>query len=88
MSKSEDIITKLSELTQFIENALDRLQNEDVVDLSHLDGEVAGLCEETLTLPPEEAVKVQPVMGEMITKLERLGMALQDFQNSLKDQNG
>jgi hypothetical protein len=87
MSKSEEIIAKLNGLTQFIEEALTKLQNGEVVDLSHLDAKVAQLCEETLKLPPEEAVKVQPVMGDMISKLETLGLALQDFQKSLKDQN-
>lgn len=87
MSKSEDIISKLKALTQFIEGAQAKLQNGEVIDLSHLDAEVAQLCEETLKLPPEEAVKVQPVMGDMISKLETLSLALQDFQKSLKEQN-
>lgn len=87
MSKSDDIITKLNALTQFIEDAQNTLQKGEVIDLSHLDAEVAQLCDETLKLPPAEAVAVQPIMGNMITKLEALGVALKDFQSTLKEKN-
>lgn len=85
MSKANDITQKLNALTQFIEDAQQKLQKGEVVNLSHLDAEVAQLCDDTLQLPPKEAVKVQPIMGNMIAKLETLGLALQDFQTALKE---
>lgn len=84
MSKADNISQKLNALTQFIEEAQEKLQKGEVVNLTHLDAEVAQLCDETLKLPPKEAVKVQPIMGNMITKLETLGLALKDFQTSMK----
>lgn len=85
MGKPDQIVTKLEELTRYIENAQVKLQEGEVINLSHLDGEVAQLCEETLQLLPEEATRVQPVMSNMISRLEELGLALKDFQSNLKN---
>ena len=86
MSKATEIINKLEALTLFIEEAQLKLQQGEVISLSHLDGEVAQLCNGALGLPPQEAVQVQPIMGDMISKLETLSLSLQDFQNNLKNQ--
>ncbi|HPD82386.1 MAG: hypothetical protein R3D88_02295 [Alphaproteobacteria bacterium] len=87
MSKADAIVTKLEDLTRFIEEAQDKLREGEVLNLSHLDEEVARLCEETLTLPPQDAARVQPIMGTMISKLEELGMALKDFQTNLQNRS-
>lgn len=87
MTKTDAIVTKLQDMTQFIEQAQEKLKKGDVINLSHLDGEVAQLCDETLKLPPQEAMKVQPIMAKMISRLEELGLALKDFQASLKNVN-
>ena len=84
MSNTEQIAVRLQELTSFIQNAKEKLGNGEVVDLAHLDGEVEQICEQALKLKPEEALNVQPVMAEMISKLEELGLALKDFQDNLK----
>lgn len=86
MSNADQITSKLENLTHFIEDAKTKLQGGEVVHLSHLDGEVEQLCQQTLKLPPAEAMRVQPIMGNMISKLEELGLALKDFQTSLKGQ--
>lgn len=87
MSKVDDIKQKLDAMTAFIEEALEKLQKGEVLNLAHLDQEVSVLCEETLSLPPQEAQKIQPVMAHMISRLEELGVALKDFQNNLKEKH-
>jgi hypothetical protein len=87
MSKTNEIINKLETLTNFIEEAQIKLQQGEIINLSHLDGEVAELCNEILQLPPQDATQVQPIMGNMISKLEELGLALKDFQSNLKNKN-
>ncbi len=87
MSKANDIKQKLEQIILFIEEAQKKLQEGEVINLSHLDGEVEALCQQTLQLPPSDAIEVQPIMGNMITKLEELGVALKDFQSNLKEQN-
>lgn len=92
--KTDDIITRLNALSGVIDAAQEKLQNQQVVNLSHLDAEVEQVCQEALSLPPPEAQKVQPAMAKMIEKLEVLGQSLKDFQTDLqnrinqdKDQN-
>ncbi len=84
MNNADQIAGKLQELTRFIEDAQKKLHDGEVLNLSHLDNEVAQLCEETLKLPPQDAMQVQPIMGDMISKLEELSLALKDFQTNLK----
>lgn len=84
MSNADDITQRLQELTTFIEEAHKQLKEGEVVNLSLLDDEVGELCDQTLQLKPQEAVKVQPVMADMINKLEKLGVALKDYQEAHK----
>lgn len=85
MTDTNSIISRLGELTDFITEALARLEDGEVLNLSHLDNEVEALCEKAMELPPAEATKVQEPMSQMISKLEELGVALKDFQSNLKD---
>jgi hypothetical protein len=75
----------LNDLTAFIEQAQIKLAQGEVIDLSHLDKDVATLCEAAIQLPPTQAKDVQPAMGEMISKLEELSVGLKDFQSHLKE---
>lgn len=87
MNNAEQISARLQELTSTIEQAQQKLGQGEFVDLSHLDHEVGQLCDQVIRLKAEEAAKVQPVMGTMISKLEEFGMALKAFQNNLKSGN-
>ena len=88
MSDAQQIAARLNELSDFIDEANAKLDDGEVVNLTHLDDEVATLCEQTLSLPPQEAAQIQPAMADMISKLEELGTALKEFQESLKSKNG
>ncbi|MCB1530655.1 MAG: hypothetical protein H6853_05340 [Rhodospirillales bacterium] len=78
---SEDIQKRLSELNAFILDSTRTVQNGEMVDLGDLDGEVASICDSIVTLPPEEALQIQPLMAEMIGHLEKLGEALHTYEN-------
>ncbi|MCI5060264.1 MAG: hypothetical protein MRY79_04240 [Alphaproteobacteria bacterium] len=82
---TDQIIERMQELTRFIEQAQSEVTQGAVTDLSRLDQEVATLCDQTLKLPAQEALKIQPVMAEMIGKLETLGLALKDFKSNLEE---
>lgn len=86
MSDKEDIKSRMQELSAFIDEANTQVSGGQMVDLQGLDDEVASLCERTLALPPQDAVEVQPLMADMITKLEDLGRSLQIFQDKLEQQ--
>ena len=82
---TEEIIAQLQQMISEIESAQEQLQAGTVADLSTLDTKVAEICEETIKLPPAEAMAVQPIMAEMIGKLEAFGLALKDFKNSFQN---
>jgi len=87
-TQANNITKKLDDLTQFIEDAHPKLEKGQVIPLSHLDEDVAKLCEQSLSLPPAEAKTIQPAMARMISKLESLGIALQTFQEQIKSSQG
>lgn len=86
MSEAQNIIQRMNELTQFVSQSNDIIKGGQMVDLTGLDDEVASLCDRTVALHPQEAMQVQPVMAELISKLEELGRTLQQFQNNLGSQ--
>ena len=78
--QKNQIETRLTELTAFIIECTEKVESGEMVDLSGLDDEIASLCERTVALPPPEATTLQPLMGDMIAHLEKLGVALKNFQ--------
>lgn len=85
MKNKNDIINELKRLSAFIETSHAKLNdNQKIEDLSLLDGDVEKLCNAITALPTLDAQSVQPLMAEMITKLEAFGIALQEFKTRLK----
>lgn len=84
---SEEIQKRLRELNDFILESARTVQNGEMVCLGDLDGEVASICDSLVTLPPEEAAQIQPLMAEMIGNLERLGEALQNYENERRTED-
>ena len=84
MTNPDQITARMNELSAFIERAQEQLQQGEIVDLTHLDSEVAKLCDLTLRMKAADAMKVQPTMADMIAKLENLGQDLKNFQNQFK----
>lgn len=64
-----------------IENAIDDTRQDRLRDLSHLDGEVAGLCREIAALSPPDAAQMAPPIAEMIGRLEMLIGELESFRD-------
>lgn len=81
MSDVQDISIRMQDLIHFIEDASESVRSGVMTDLQGLDEEVASLCDRTISLPPEQALEVQPLMAEMISRLEDLGRALKEFQD-------
>jgi hypothetical protein len=85
---AEDIQRRMTELTDFINETDQQVRDGHLSDLTGLDEEVASLCDRALALPPAQAVTIQPLMAKMISSLESLAKALEEFQNNLKTQGG
>lgn len=83
-----DIKTRMEELTSFVIESNNSIQEGQMVDLQGLDDEVASLCDRTLALPANQAAEIQPLMSEMISRLEELGRSLEILQENLRNDNG
>lgn len=80
----EQILKKLEEIVVTINSAHDEIAAGVVKDLSSMDQEVSKICAEIVKLSPEDAAQVQPVMADMISRLEGLAQSLQDFKSQFK----
>ncbi len=87
MTKIDTVRTAIHTITDVIVRAKDTVQGGTMVDLSGLDARVAKVCDDTLKLPPVEAVELQPLMAEMIGHLEDLSAALHDYQSAHRTKN-
>lgn len=80
MNTPEEIAQHMRTLADFISEAEIALRGGEVVDLSHLEEEVGALCDQALSLSPEEARSIQPAMADLIARLEDLSGELEAFR--------
>lgn len=79
-----EIAAKMRALSLFILDAESRVRQGQMVDISGIDKDINVICAKATSLPPAQALEIQPLMAELIGHLERLGMALKDFKENLK----
>lgn len=81
---SNDIADKMRKLSEFILDAEASVRRGKMVDITGIDKDINIICSRATSLPPAQAMEIQPLMAELIGNLERLGMALKDFKQNLK----
>ena len=84
MNTLNDIRAKMEKINNFIIESEITILGGTMVDLSGLDKDVTVICQKALTLPPEEAREIQPLMAAMIGNLEKVSIALNNFKEDLK----
>ncbi len=75
---------RFQELTGFVEDALTKVKGDEMPDLSNLDERVSGLCSDIESADDETTARVQPMMAEMIGKLDELALALTEYQAKIQ----
>ena len=80
----DQIVKRLENIVTTINQAQDNVAAGIVQDLSFMDKEVAQVCEDIVKLPPEDAAQVQPIMADMISRLEGLAQSLQSFKEQFE----
>lgn len=81
---ANDIADKMRKLSEFILDAESSVRSGKMVDITGIDKDINTICSRATSLPPAQALEIQPVMAELIGNLERLGMALKNFKENLK----
>lgn len=77
---------ELRNLIAFVEESLGKVQGGEMPDLGDLDGKVSTLCQNIETAENEIAQQLQPLMGEMIGKLDELAQALSEYQSKMQEE--
>lgn len=80
----DQIIQRLTQMTETIDEAQNDVAAGIVKDLTHMDREMAQICDDIVKLSPEDAAQVQPIMADMISRLETLAGSLQSFKEQMK----
>ncbi|NCO02803.1 MAG: hypothetical protein GW903_01265 [Alphaproteobacteria bacterium] len=79
----DQIIARLMQTIDTINQAQNDVAAGIIKDLSFMDKDVAIICSDIMKLNPDEAAQVQPIMADMITKLEQLASSLQTYKDKL-----
>ena len=76
------------ELTSFVEEALEKVKNDEMPDLSNLDERVSSLCGDIETADEDTKARIQPMMATMIGRLDELAQALTAYQQKVQGDLG
>lgn len=79
----QEFHTRFQAMITFLESLLARVDAGELVPLDHLDHDVDTLCKEVESAAPEIAREVQPIMAQMIHKLDELVEALNSYKEQL-----
>jgi capsid portal protein len=75
---SDHIISEMQTLRFDIQDALLKVKNNDLIDLSGIDERVGKVCSEIKSHPQATRDQAEPIMRDIITALEELAERLQD----------
>lgn len=80
-NENYDLKTRFEILLEVITQACTDVQDDKAVQLGDLDKKVNTLCIDVGKADPDIARTMQPLMENMITRLDELAQALNDYQN-------
>lgn len=76
----ESFRNRFDELIAFIDQANNAVLDGKMPDLGNVDKKVALLCRDIESANPEIAKQTQPMMAQMIVKLDALAQSLNEYQ--------
>lgn len=79
MNNAKSITERLHDLIRFIDEAHISVDNGSVPPIKTIEQRVVQICVEAEKSPPDIARQAQPLIAQMITKLDELAVKLQSF---------
>lgn len=73
-------------LIEFVEVSAQQVEGGNMPDLTSLDNDVSVLCQDVESADSETAKAVQPMMSNMIAKLDQLAQVLTRFQTQVQEE--
>lgn len=77
--------TRLNAMLDTIDDARMNAAQGRVHDLTAMKNEADRVCAEILKLPPAEARSLQPLIGDLITRLDELEQTLDSFKQQVEE---
>ncbi len=77
---AQELEKKLQHQIDQINEAITKTRNNELVDISHMDEEIADLCKTIIGAEENIAKELESKMIEMINILDSLAEELQDYQ--------
>ncbi len=79
---TDNLPARIQNLIDKINQAIEQVENGDLIDLGEMDDEVAAVCEAAQEPAVEEMEEVDEKMDEMIARLEELSEVLDSFDHN------
>ena len=79
MNNARTITERLQDLIRFIDESHISMDNGSVPPIKNIEAQVVQICVEAEKSPPEIAKQAQPLIAQMITRLDELAVKLQSF---------
>ncbi len=82
---------KLQQQIDLIEQAITKIRQNEMLDISFMDKEVADICQKIIQSEDEAVKMLEPKVIEMITRLDDFAVELKEYQERVqpdKDANG
>lgn len=81
---TDDLEQKLQQQIDTIEKAIIKIRNNELLDISFMDKEVADICQSVIHSEDGTAQALEGKMIEMITKLDELAVELKEYQDRVR----
>ncbi|MCB9996492.1 MAG: hypothetical protein H6869_08670 [Rhodospirillales bacterium] len=83
---TDDLEQKLQQQIDTIEKAIIKIRNNELLDISFMDKEVADICQQVIHSEDAAVQALEGKMIEMITKLDELAVELKEYQDRVKQE--
>lgn len=77
MTTREAILSEMSEISELISTARDRLAQNELIMIKDINGRVQGMVESITELPPEQAVELRPPLVSLLEDFKSFSEQMQ-----------
>lgn len=77
MTTREAILSEMSEISELISAARDRLAHNELIMITDINGRVQGMVESITELPPEHAVELRPPLVSLLEDFKSFSEQMQ-----------
>jgi len=84
MPSKSDLLDDIKALTIEVSEAMEKLQNDEIVTLDGIEPRIREVMEAVADLPPDDAVEMRPALVSLLEKMETFSSSLQEKIDQLR----